>query len=197
MDRLRSLLREASWCPPGSSNCVLPTACHDRSVRRVLGVDIGGVVLDSAHYDEDATPDGPVLVAASEIPGARTALMTLRDKLFGHEIFLVSKCGPRTEARARQWLAEEGFLDAIGISAANAKFCRHRSDKAGICAELGVTHFVDDRLEVLSYLDVVASRYLFQPDLNEVAKFAAHLPLVTVVDGWPALCTAVLARESV
>lgn len=165
-------------------------------MRCVLGVDIGGVVLDGADYREDATPRGPVLGPASEMPGVKTALVTLREEVFGPDIFLVSKCGPQTEARAREWLAEEGFLEAIGVSASHVRFCRQRADKAGICADLGVTHFVDDRLEVLSLMPAVPERYLFQPDPDEVAAFAAHLPSVIVVEGWPALCAAVLSRRS-
>ena len=110
--------------------------------------------------------------------------------------FLVSKCGPRTEARTREWLVEAGFLDAIGMPAGHVWLCRQRPDKAGVCAELGVSHFVDDRLEVLSYMPAVAERYLFRPDRDEVAAFVAHLPAVHVVDGWPALCAGVINRHS-
>ena len=33
-------------------------------------------------------------------------------------------------------------------------------------------------------------------DPDEVAAFAAHLPSVIVVEGWPALCAAVLSWQS-
>jgi hypothetical protein len=63
-------------------------------------------------------------------------------------------------------------------------FCRARADKAPICKSLGVTHFVDDRLEVLGYLSSVPVRYLFQPDAKEMARHAAHLAHVRVMESW-------------
>ena len=43
-------------------------------------------------------------------------------------------------------------------------FCNERSEKEAICRELGVTHFIDDHLEVLLYLKSVPYRFLFAPD---------------------------------
>jgi hypothetical protein len=44
------------------------------------------------------------------------------------------------------------------------RFCRERPDKAVIAAELGLTHFVDDRVDVLEHMvGVVTHRYLFGP----------------------------------
>jgi hypothetical protein len=169
---------------------------HHRRVALVLGVDLGGVLLRRTAYQEHATPRGPTLTAGSEIPGAVAGLRRLSTDMFGEAIFLVSKCGPQTELRAQQWLATRGFADATGVPDANVRFCRQRADKAGICDELGITHFVDDRLEVLSYLATVEHRFLFDPDPAEVAEFAEHLAGVSVVEDWPALCDAVLATQS-
>ena len=46
-------------------------------------------------------------------------------------------------------------------------FTKHaRGDKAPLCAELGVTHFVDDRLDVLATLTTVEYRFLFTGGLG-------------------------------
>ena len=158
----------------------------------VLGVDVGGVLLRRTDYQEDATPSGPQLTASSAVPGALVALRRLATLMFGTSIFLVSKCGPKTEERTREWLASSDFARVTGVPTDNVRFCRKRRDKAEICDELAVTHFVDVRLEVLSYLTAVQHRFLFDPDPDEVAEFAGHLPSVRVVDDWASLTEALL-----
>src|SRR5262245_8869002 len=76
---------------------------------------------------------------------------------------IVSKCGPRTEKKTRLWLAQHKLLDTLGLDAQALHFCRERRDKAPICERLGVTHFVDDRMEVLVHLTSVRHRFLFGP----------------------------------
>jgi hypothetical protein len=58
-------------------------------------------------------------------------------------------------------------------------------------SELGITHFVDDRLEVLSYLDAVPNRYLFRPRADEVDAHRRFLAYVQVVDSWTELVQAI------
>lgn len=104
---------------------------------------------------------------------------------------LLSKYGPLTEARTRDWLAAEDFYNSTGLPPDAARFCRRRPDKAGICTELGITHFVDDRLEVLSYLHDVPHRHLFMPKFDEVNAHRHALAHVTTVHSWGDLLHAV------
>src|SRR6185369_12095724 len=53
------------------------------------------------------------------------------------------------------------FFDRTGIPPGHVHFVRERLDKAPVCQRLGVTHFVDDRLDVLAHLETVEHRYLF------------------------------------
>jgi hypothetical protein len=56
------------------------------------------------------------------------------------------------------------FFTRTGIPDANTRFCLRRPDKAIHCAELGITHFVDDKPDVHEALaDLVPHRYLFGP----------------------------------
>ncbi|MDP3770860.1 MAG: hypothetical protein Q8R16_01000, partial [bacterium] len=74
--------------------------------------------------------------------------------------------------------------ERTGIGRDHVRFCRERHEKAGICEELGITHFVDDRLEVLGNLTTVGTLYLFQPRPNEVRRFAHFLDRVRQVNAW-------------
>ena len=127
-----------------------------------LGVDIGRVIIhgdgpDTSFIggtDEDA-------MRAPPMEGAFAALGRLC-ALFSGQVWLVSKCGPRIEARSRAWLAERRFFEETGIPRENLEFCRERPLKAKICHRLGVGFFVDDRLDVLLPMaGVVPHRFLF------------------------------------
>jgi len=52
----------------------------------------------------------------------------------------------------------------------------------------GITHFVDDRLEVLGYLTTVGVRYLFQARSDEV-KRSLFLGSVRQVNSWQEILT--------
>ena len=96
----------------------------------------------------------------------------------------MSKCGQKTEAKTLEWLAHNRFYEVAHIVQGNIRFCRERYEKAGICKELGITHFVDDRLEVLGYLTSVEKLFLFQPQEKEVQRFTQHLSRVQRVESW-------------
>jgi hypothetical protein len=154
---------------------------------RALGVDVGGVVIQRADDDADTSFFGGNYLATPAVPGAFEALAGLVSQLFGERVFLVSTCGVETERRTLEWLAHHDFHRRTGIPPHQVHFCRRRADKAPIAASLSLTHFVDDRLEVLGYLRTVRHRYLFRPRDVEVRRHAQHLPLVRRVDGWSAL----------
>jgi hypothetical protein len=104
--------------------------------------------------DEDA-------LRAPAIDGAFESLARLRER-FGGRVWLVSKCGRRVQERTLTWLAHHRFFSRTGIAPANVRFCRARPEKAPICAELGITCFIDDREDVLDAMrGVVPLRLLF------------------------------------
>ncbi len=132
---------------------------------------------------------GRVLIAAEDANGADTAFIggSLRDALetppyagmfeavpplverFAGRVWLVSKCGPSVEAKSRAWLRHHRFFERTGIPPSNLRFCLQRPQKADHCCELGITHFIDDRADVLRHLEgVVPNRYLFGPQRKPV-----------------------------
>ncbi|WP_179855389.1 hypothetical protein [Paractinoplanes atraurantiacus] len=122
---------------------------------RRLGVDIGRVIIDGVG-DPAAMPGAPA------VPGAFETLRRLVP-LFD-QVWLVSKCGERVQRRTRQWLDQHDFAARTGIPRDHLRFCLRRPDKAIHCAELGITHFIDDKLDVHQALrGVVAHHYLFGP----------------------------------
>lgn len=157
---------------------------NDCSQEEALGIDVGGVIIDRVNDNTDTSFFGDKYLETTAVPGAIEAIARLVAGRFGKKSYIVSKCGANVEARTRRWLEHHGFYGRTGIAPDRFRFCRRRQDKAGICAELGITHFVDDRLEVLGYLTTVPHRYLFRPNPNEIRKFGRHLPSVRTVTEW-------------
>ena len=159
----------------------------------VLGIDIGGVIIQPMDHDKDTSFLGENYLKTPAIEGAFAAIHDLGAGRFGADIHLVSKCGPRVERKSREWLDARGFFATTGVPSDNLHFCRERHEKAPICEKLGITHFVDDRLEVLSHMATVANLFLFRPRENEVRRFAQHLDRVRRVESWEALKSGLLA----
>lgn len=90
-------------------------------------------------------------------------------------------------AKTVRWLDHWRFWATTGIASDHVRFCLERRDKAQHCRELGVTHFIDDRFDVLGHLRGLVPRlYLF----GHQSTPAPHW--VTPVVDWPAVLAAVL-----
>jgi hypothetical protein len=112
-------------------------------------VDIGRVII---HGDG---PDTSFIGCSDEeslrapaMAGALPALARLTRAYDGH-VWLVSKCGAGVQKRTRAWLAHHSFYKVTGIREENLRFCKTRPEKAPICEKLGITCFIDDRLDIL------------------------------------------------
>jgi len=112
-------------------------------------VDVGGVLTKSRR---EAAWEDKIGHAA---PGALEGLRRLV-QLFGDEnVFLVSKVhlGGGMQHRTERWLHDTCMVcERTGLKSGNIRFCENTtgSDGKGVVAkELQLSHFVDDRLEVL------------------------------------------------
>jgi hypothetical protein len=95
------------------------------------------------------------------MPGAQEALARLVP-VFEGRVWVVSKGGPRIQKLNENWLDRHDFDASTGINSNHLVFCRQRSKKATRCAELGITHFVDDRSDVLETMEgIVGHRFMF------------------------------------
>lgn len=153
----------------------------------ILGIDVGGVIIDRKRNDNtDTSLFMSNYLNAHAVLDAFTTIKELQAR-FQDRIFIVSKCGQNIERKTREWMVHNKFPELAGVPMDRVNFCRQRADKAPICQRLGVTHFIDDKLEVLSYLESVPHKYLFDPSPAEVKAYAKHLPKVTQVATWKEL----------
>ena len=148
----------------------------------VLGIDIGGVIIKTIDATSDTSFEEDFLLT----PPVEFAIETIRvivERQIFSDVYLISKCGHAVEILTMKWL-EAHFFQQTGIRSDKVCFCRERKQKAKICDDLSVTHFVDDRLEVLGYLVTVKNLYLFQPNDAEMNKFSENRDRVQIVQNW-------------
>ncbi len=85
-------------------------------------------------------------------------------------IFLISKCNSAQKEHVEEWLYRNGVLEELGIDRNNLYFCFERRDKAIFVKALNITHFIDDRAEVLVNLPGHVFKVLYNPDPEEYSK---------------------------
>ncbi len=158
--------------------------------RPIVGIDIGGVIISRSNDNADTSFFGSNYLQSAAVDDAFNSIARFAQA--GCEVHLVSKCGANTERKTKEWLAYHDFFGITSVGESDVHFCRERKDKAVICRNLGVTHFVDDRLEVLSYLDSVKYLYLFNSVEAEVQKHSRHLARVTRAESWSDLAAMIL-----
>ncbi|WP_433008699.1 hypothetical protein [Kribbella sp. CA-294648] len=153
-----------------------------------LGIDIGRVIIDSPPGEDTAFfhGDRAAVLRTPGVPGAFAAITRLVE-LFDGQAWLVSKCGPRIQQRSLDWLRHHDFFTRTGIPEANVRFCLRRPDKAIHCADLAITHFIDDKPDVHHALaGLVPHRYLFGPQ-RTIPAGLTHTP------NWPTAEAAITA----
>ncbi len=124
------------------------------------------------------------------MPGVFEVLPRLVARFEG-QVWIVSKCGERIQRRTLQWLDHHEFWTRTGIDRERVRFCRRRPEKADHCAELGITHFVDDRPDVHAALrGVVPHRYLFGPQREPAPDWVVATPT------WPDVEREIIASTT-
>lgn len=149
-----------------------------------LGIDFGGVLIIRGTYGIKTSLRTGNYQIARKMPEAFESIRRLMEGKFGKRGYIISRCGKGAEQEILDWLEHHNFFETTGISRSHVYFCRERHEKAAICEKLGITHMIDDRLEVLSYLTTVRVRYLFQGRAEENLGYEKHLKKVRQVSSW-------------
>ena len=146
--------------------------------KHILGIDLGNTIV-RAQRASDATPG--VRVPPEPFPGALETIAQLVPKF--KAVYVLSRVTPEQKVRALQWLAISKFHEKTGVPAGNVLFCESRHEKAPICHQLQVTHFIDDRPEVLSHMGGIF-KLIYNPNPEDVDKYRAKLENAVIVNNW-------------
>lgn len=143
-----------------------------------IGIDIGGVVIGSEN-GKDTSFFSNNYLATPMMRMAHSSLFTLNSE---HEIYFISKAGPRTAQKTLDWLRNRGLFWKLGIDESRLIFCRERSQKAPIARLLELDLFIDDRLDIcLSMMDTDVSAIRFQ-------DWISTLKMVEIIAEQKAVC---------
>lgn len=142
----------------------------------VVGIDFGKTICDIVNSRQKNLPAEmqPNFLANPFVPGAPEVIKELVEAAGPKNLHIVSKATLLSEIHIKEWLRVNGFWVLTGMIPYHLHFCRERKDKAAICQHLGVTHFIDDRLEVLYHLESVPTRIALNPrreDPDEIPFF--------------------------
>jgi len=145
-----------------------------------FGTDFGGVINPGGRGADSFFSDN--FLETSRLADSFETLAALRT-VYGDEMYVVSKCGPRIQDRTLRWMDANHFYSETTISPDHVIFCLERSEKAGICRELGIRAFIDDHADVFANFDASTTRYLFGPQSDETL-ISAHMQGLIPVASW-------------
>lgn len=164
-----------------------------------LGLDVGGVII-ALPTENDQDFEEKSFLKTPPVKGAIAAIRALALEYFGPDnIWFISKCRARTAVLSPKWFRLQGVFETTGISGDHILTCLRREDKATRCRELGITHFVDNRLSVLAHMvDVVPNLFLFQGVEEELVapEYQELLKRISRAKNWPAMVQLILASEN-
>jgi hypothetical protein len=112
-----------------------------------FGVDLGGVLWP---WVKDVSKEAALHLGC--IPAAKTWMTNLVTRIGAKNVFIISMVGERAQQMWQEVLEESGFLRDTGILQQNVHWVRSRTGPQGKGPRaefLGLTHFVDDRADVL------------------------------------------------
>ena len=161
------------------------TSKHKHTKRARVGIDIGRVIIAGGGQDTHffGRNEAEALRRTPAIPDAFEGVRALIEHFEG-EAWLVSKCGPRIQQRSMAWLDHHEFWAKTGLRRERVRYCREQRDKAIHARELELTHFIDDRYDVLKYLvGLVDHLYLFGPQPRH-RRGAPYLRDMTRTPDW-------------
>jgi hypothetical protein len=173
-------------------------AVESSSMIMVVGIDIGGVILDyrdRSQYNRSGVDErefSTVVVAGgasgeggkpfrtAAVEGAFEGIAQLVATLGADRVHIVSKAGKSMQEAMLQWLAAADFWGSTGFLRENTHFCLERPQKRTICELYSITHFVDDRTDVLQCLAGPGSPtghlFLFGATPQKIVAVTAHIP---------------------
>lgn len=131
-----------------------------------FGTDLGDVVIARPRVNGVLIekPTTKQFVEAPPIPGALDAISRIIDLITPEQFFVISKV--RQDYETLLWLNHHDFYRKTGFLRRNLRFCRQIDEKGPIADDLPggpLTHFSDDRADVLAHMPNVRCRYLFGP----------------------------------
>lgn len=98
--------------------------------------------------------------------------------------YIVSRVNEEQKTRAINWLYDNDVYAKTGLLKDNVFWCKERHEKGPIVQTLGITHFIDDRPEVMKYLPLDTVKIMINPDPVHLYEHCNLLRNYTVCKDW-------------
>lgn len=102
----------------------------------------------------------------------------------GHNVFLISKVNSRQKEDVERWLENVNFFNETGVKPENLFFCFERKDKGIFVKALDIDIMIDDRAEVMAHLPARVTKFLLNPEEDDLNHHRAALTKVFMVSDW-------------
>ncbi len=152
----------------------------------VIGLDIGGVITEPPVNpgSEDAFTGTDHLL----VPKVKDSFAVISELTKRHRVVIISRAGPTVQRKTTEWLFHHGFFQKTGVRERDIHYTLTRDEKTRIARREDVTHFVDDKLEVLGFMmGMVPNLYAFRAPQIHKNKMPYVASQVTHVDSWQEL----------
>jgi hypothetical protein len=154
-----------------------------------IGIDIVGVIMKRSPLSDLLriyNGDIPLQLCKGipETYGIVKAVNGIVNRFRQENVFIVSSADGLLRNTILYWLEKNNILKRTGACTKNLIFCKERKEKAIVCAQRGITQFIDDRREVLHHIhesDPSIKLILFNPDEKEGCEFRTHQKHFTIL----------------
>lgn len=123
-----------------------------------LGIDFGNTICKRDDKNEFCIMNDNTLLVISEL------------KKEFENVYIISKVNEEQKKETLDWMRENLFFLLIPYE--NIFFCNERVDKRDICNKLMIDVMIDDRPEVMSYLDDNILKVMIKPVIEDIDKYA-------------------------
>lgn len=163
----------------------------------ILGIDIGRVIIGGANDGSGKIFNQTGFLSTPFVDGVVSGIKYVVDEQRFAEVHLLSRSGATVQHLTNMLLSQTGFFDSTGLDSRNVHYCLRNSEKTTIAAELGITHFIDDRYGVLATMEgIVRERFWFTQgkEITRTQRATAQRQGIEVTTGWTSL-TYLLSKD--
>lgn len=139
--------------------------------RKTLGIDLGNTIVGSRERNDRYYVEPRCFEIINKL-----------EKIY--DIYIISKVNSEQRERSLKWLQESNFFIKTGVNPNNLFYCFERKDKAIFSKALNIDIFIDDRCQVMQYLDDRILKLLINPETTDLEKYKDKLINTQLVKSW-------------
>lgn len=152
----------------------------------IIGIDIGGVItLPPKGIDREDPFVGKDYLLVPKVDDSFSVIAELVEKF---HVVIISKAGAVVQRKTNEWFEDQNFFQKTGLPHTRVFYTATRDEKTRVAIEHGVTHFIDDKLEVLGYMmGCIPNLFAFNTERRQRERYPYVATMVAHVNSWQEL----------